>query len=374
MGGRRYRCGSCTSECVIYNSCGDRHCPSCSGAKRSDWLDSASELILDGVDYFQVVFTLPSELSRLALGNRREIYDLLFASAWAALSETIRAEQGYDPAALMVLHTWNQKLDAHAHVHAVVPGGGPSLNENDWRIALKDDDVSSAGRYLVDADDLRDTYRETFLVGLNRLNARGELKLDGEFEFLQDEAAWQSLLDELGSVTWVSYIQPPPGDCDTDHVLKYLARYLTGGPISGRRIVRADENEVTFLARAGAVSGGGSKQVPMKLSRTEFTRRWCQHILPRGYTKSRRFGGWSNPRRDEYLERCSKQLDAIDAALSADAMEFEVPTAESDDEASPDDTCTCPSCGGEMILQAVSDKPSWSEVMSSSARPPWYEG
>jgi len=335
-------------------------------------------LILDGVDYFQVVFTLPSELSRLALGNRSEIYDLLFASAWAALSETIRAEQGYDPAAMMVLHTWNQKLDAHAHVPAVVPGGGPklegcSLKGNDWRIALKDNDVSSAGRYLVDADELRSTYRDVFLKGLSRLHADGELKLDGEFEYLQDEAAWQALLDELQSVTWVSYIQPPPGDCDTEHVLKYLARYLTGGPISDSRIVHANEKEVTFLARAGVVPGGESKQVPITLSRTEFTRRWCQHILPRGYTKSRRFGGWSNPRRDEYLERCSKQLDAIDAALSADAMEFKVPTDQSDDEPSAEDTCTCPSCGGEMILQAAADKPSWSEVMSSSARPPWYE-
>ncbi len=63
-----------------------------SGAKRADWMDSSSRLILDGVDYFQVVFTLPHDLSRLALGNRRAIYDLLFASAWSALKQTIEAE------------------------------------------------------------------------------------------------------------------------------------------------------------------------------------------------------------------------------------------------------------------------------------------
>jgi len=67
-------------------------------------------LLLDGVNYFQVVFTLPSELSSLALGNRRKIYDLLFASAWSALKQTIGQEQGYDPAALLMLHTWNQQL------------------------------------------------------------------------------------------------------------------------------------------------------------------------------------------------------------------------------------------------------------------------
>ena len=98
---------------MLHNSCGDRHCPQCAGAKRADWIDSTKMLLLDGVDYFQVVFTLPSELSSLALGNRRKIDDLLFASAWSALKQTIGQEQGYDPAALLMLHTWNQQLEAH---------------------------------------------------------------------------------------------------------------------------------------------------------------------------------------------------------------------------------------------------------------------
>ncbi len=377
LGGRHYRCGGCASECVVYNSCGDRHCPTCSGARRSDWLDSASELILDGVDYFQVVFTLPSELSRLALGNRREIYDLLFASAWKALRQTVQDEQGYDPAALMVLHTWNQKLDAHGHVHAVVPGSGPSLNGYHWQVASRDNDASTVGRYLVDADDLRNAYREAFLSGLEDLHARDELKLEGDFAHLQDADAWQSLLDELRTVTWVSYIEPPPQGCDSDHVLKYLARYLTGGPISDSRIIAADDNEVTFLARAGTTSGGDSRQVPITLSRTEFTRRWSLHILPRGYTKTRRYGGWSNTRRDQYLERCSKQLAAFDAPLSSGATEFGPldPTESSDFSAdqSTDAAHSCIHCNGPMILQAIQDKPGWAHIMSSPHRPSWYE-
>lgn len=115
LGGRKYRCDGCERECVVYNSCGDRHCPQCAGAKRASWIDSAEQLLLEGVPYFQVVFTLPGALSSLALGNRRVIYDLLFQAAWAALKETIEVEQGYDPAALMVLHTWNQRLESNPH-------------------------------------------------------------------------------------------------------------------------------------------------------------------------------------------------------------------------------------------------------------------
>ncbi len=256
LGGHRYRCDDCEHECVVYNSCGDRHCPQCAGAKRADWIDSTKKLLLEGVNYFQVVFTLPSELSSLALGNRGKIYDLLFASAWSALKETIETEQGYDPAALMVLHTWNQQLDAHGHVHVVVPGGGPALDGSGWVSSQRRNSQYDNAQelYLVDAVDLRRQYRDHFLTGLTRLRERGELKLQDDFEYLQDDEQWQSFLLKLASTEWVSYIQPPPPQadgqpCSAEHVLKYLARYLTGGPISEGRIIAADQNEVTFWAR-----------------------------------------------------------------------------------------------------------------------------
>ena len=358
---------------MIYNSCGDRHCPTCSGAKRADWLDSTAELVLDGVDHFQVVFTLPSRLSSLALGNREAIYNLLFASAWSALRQVIESEQGYEPAAVMVLHTWNQKLEPHAHVHAVVPGGGPSLEGNRWRVAQRGGDPGSAGKYLVDAGQLRRVYREAFLEGLEKLWQRGELKLEGEYEPLQEPEAWQALVEELRECEWVSYIEPPPkGAGGAEDVLKYLARYLTGGPISDRRILSADEHEVTLLAREGKTAGGDSRQVPVRLSAVEFTRRWSLHVLPKGYTKTRRYGGWSNRRRDEYLERCARLLAETDAFLSPEATDFgPFPEASGDE---PSSSPVCPHCGGETILQEVVEKPSWSAVMDSPSRPGWYAG
>lgn len=338
-------------------------------------MDSAGRLILDGIDYFQVVFTLPGALSRLALGNRRAIYDLLFRSSWSALKQTIEAEQGYDPAALLVLHTWNQQLEAHGHVHAVVPGGGPALDGSGWRVSQREHDPASAGRYLVDADELRRGYRDEFLAGLDRLRSAGELKLDGEFAELQTDEGWKSWTDELRATNWVSYIKPPPGEaCRPEQVLKYLARYLTGGPISESRIVAADEQQVTFLAREGKTPGGEAKQVPITLPVVEFTRRWSLHVLPKGYTKTRRFGGWSNPRRDAYLEQSSKQLAAIDACLSPDAGEFGPFDDPADESLGQEGSCgPCPCCGGRMILQAVADKRRWSEIMDSDSRPPWYK-
>jgi hypothetical protein len=68
-------------------------------------LEKTRKLLLPGVNYFQVIFTLPDRFSPLILGNRRELYDLLFRSAWRSLDEVLRQEGKFHPAALMVLHT-----------------------------------------------------------------------------------------------------------------------------------------------------------------------------------------------------------------------------------------------------------------------------
>ena len=70
LGGRTYQCDRCGQVSEVFHSCGDRHCPICSGRKRYDFAQRAEQLILGSVTYFQVVFTLPAELSGLALANR----------------------------------------------------------------------------------------------------------------------------------------------------------------------------------------------------------------------------------------------------------------------------------------------------------------
>lgn len=361
LGARHYRCQDCQSECLVYNSCGDRHCPTCSGARRADWVEASERLLLDGVHYFQVVFTLPARLSSLALGNRRAIYNLLFQSAWRALSETIRAEQGYDPAALMVLHTWNQKLEAHGHVHAVVPAGGPALEGNRW--------VSTPANYLVAADVLRSAYRRHFLGGLQRLWQQGHLRLEGEYARLRNEAHWSEWLDWLRATEWVSYLEPPPCEgSDPATVIKYLGRYLTGGPISDSRIVAADEREVTFLAREGKKPGGEDRQVPLKLSTLEFARRWALHVLPAGFTKTRHYGGWSNRRRETYLEQCARLLDAAEAPLSDGAVKFDPSSWES---AADDVEPRCADCGGPLLLFQQDQRPAWRDLLLQQAFLQW---
>lgn len=79
---------------------------------------------------------MPDKLSSLALGNRREMFDLLFRSARRALKLVIEDEQQFEAAASMILHSWKQHPESHIHLHAFVPSGGPSLTTHgEWTTA-----------------------------------------------------------------------------------------------------------------------------------------------------------------------------------------------------------------------------------------------
>ena len=340
-------------------------------------------MILPGVIYYQVVFTLPSDLSELALANRESIADLLFLSASKAIRKTVRTQQDYDPASMMVLHTWNQRLQPHWHVHALVPGGGPSLTGDHWKSAeAPPGATNSDGYYLVDAISLRESFRKAAISHLKRLYKNDKLKLGGKFAFLQDSQAWKTFCDGLSELEWVSFIQPPPTkSCSAEQVVRYLTRYLTGGPISDSRIVAADDEHVTFMAREGKQTGGEREQVPVTLETIEFVRRWCEHIQPEQLTKTRYFGGWCSRKRTQYQASCRELLglsvDAETDQAEADQSEECLESADTVSPAGPDDESSleCPACESRSLrLVRSTAKPSWSTVLTHfDARcPSWY--
>ena len=192
LGASWHWCAECNTGIRIPNSCGDRHCPQCRGAQRVTWVDTMQPLLLPGVDMFQVVFTIPETLSSLTLGNRREMFRLLFHAAWQSLKTVLEKEQQFEAAAAMVLHTWNQHLESHVHLHAVVPGGGPSLkNAEQWKSATPPPHERQDRWWLVDAEDLRADFRKRFLAGLRRLHAHEQLRLDGDWAYLRDSESFE---------------------------------------------------------------------------------------------------------------------------------------------------------------------------------------
>lgn len=364
LGGHTYVCPPCGSGCQVYNSCGDRHCPLCAGARRADWMEKTRELILPGVNYFQVVFTLPDRLSRLILANRRALYALLFRSAWQALRHELR-KQGIEPAAVLVLHTWNQELGHHPHIHALVPGAGPSANHDNDPCWIETRDVGFPRRrepFLVDVEQLGHTFRERFVRGLGTLLRQGSLRLPDEWSQLHETRVRREWLKALRQSPWNVFISGPPrGRSDPEQVLKYLTRYLTGGPISDSRIVSERQDHITFVARSKDKSRG-QPPVAHTLPGLEFVRRWSLHILPKGLTRCRRYGGYHGRHCAEYLETCRR-------LLGAQAAEEQFPKG-TQPETGADRNPRCPRCELPMVSLERTVRPSWQEVFQGSAQRP----
>ncbi|HVH72350.1 MAG TPA: transposase zinc-binding domain-containing protein [Candidatus Dormibacteraeota bacterium] len=101
---------------MSYNSCRNRHCPKCQTAARDRWVAARQKELLP-TRYVHVVFTLPPQLARLALQNKKLIYGLLLGASAETLLEVARDPRhlGAEIGFFSVLHTWSQKLSLNPH-------------------------------------------------------------------------------------------------------------------------------------------------------------------------------------------------------------------------------------------------------------------
>ncbi|HKA20228.1 MAG TPA: IS91 family transposase [Blastocatellia bacterium] len=296
LGGHVEQCTKCGHQQMSYNSCRNRHCPKCRAAARKEWMqERAAELL--PVEYFHVVFTLPEQLSALALQNKRVIYGLLFRAASQTLLEIAADPRRLGAAIgfLAVLHTWGQTLQHHPHLHCVIPGGGLSLDRSRW--------VGCRKGFFLPVKVLSRLFRGKFVAYLRAANERGRLAFHGQSKHLGEATHFADLLDKVGKLEWVVYAKPPFGG--PVQVLKYLARYTHRVAISNQRLIALSEGQVTFRWKDYA-DGNAVKE--MTLDVREFTRRFLLHILPRGFVRIRHYGFLANRSRSERLDCCRKLL------------------------------------------------------------------
>jgi hypothetical protein len=336
LGGHVLECPECGYQQIAYNSCGNRHCPTCQATAAARWMEARAAELLP-VPYFHLVFTLPDALDPIALANPRVVYDLLLRSAAETVLEVAANPDhlGARTGVLAVLHTWGQTLQFHPHVHCVVPGGGLSSDRTCW--------VGSRPHFFLPVRVLSRVFRGKFLAGLRAAHTGGRIHVTGRSP---DETAaeFERLVSAAAGTDWVVYAKPPFGG--PEQVLKYLARYTHRVAISNRRLLDFEDGFVRF--RYKDYAHGNRKRV-LKLSACEFVRRFLQHVLATGFVRIRHYGILSNCRRQEDLACCRQLLDSAAAAESEPQETSNIPEGPT----SVTPTRVCPNCGaGRMIVIA----------------------
>ena len=329
LGGHLDECTRCGHRAISYNSCRNRHCPKCQTSARERWIAARQRELLP-TRYVHVVFTLPRELAPLALQNKKVIYDLLFRASAETLLEVARDPKhlGAEIGFFSVLHTWNQKLGLHPHVHCVVPAGGLSPDRRRW--------IKPRYAFFLPVKVLSRVFRGKFVSALKRAFREERLRFQGSLTPLAQPKTFAAWLRPLFRKDWVVYSKRPFGG--PEYVLQYLGRYTHRVAISNHRLISFADDKVTFRWRDSAHH---NEQKLLTLSLDEFLRRFLLHLLPKRFVRIRNFGFLANRRRATSLPLCFQLLPSRSAPQTGqDCSTID----------GAKDLWRCPQCAGPMVI------------------------
>jgi len=339
---------SCSHGCgylaISYNSCRNRHCPKCQSLKQAKWLAARLERLLP-THYFHLVVTLPHELNPLARFNRELVFNLLFEAVSRALLqfalgyERLRAQIGFTA----VLHTWDQDLNFHPHLHLVVTGGGLSPEADRW--------IAARNGFLLPVRALSKIIRAKFMEGLKQAYQEG--RLEGRVQCLSDPVQFQRFTRKLTRKKWVVYAKGSFSASQTAY--HYLSRYTHRVAIANHCLVSLVEGKVIFRARDNSKPG---RQRLVTATAPEFIRRFLLHILPLRFVKIRHFGLMAPCNAKTKLEKARALINLQDPVATDDLTRQKVDTPrktktwqEMMQAVTGMDLTTCPQCGQGRLIR-----------------------
>ena len=289
LGANVSQCSDCGYIEYHNNSCRNRNCPNCQAVKKEVWVDKRRAEVINS-PYFHVVFTLPHELNPLIYYNQKLLYNLLHKCSSETLLELSSNKKylGATPGIIQVLHTWNQALDYHVHMHCIISGGGLTSDRKILR---------SKGNFFIPVHVLRDKFKGKYLFYLNQLYLSKSLYIPNTLERLNDISEWSTFRNSLYEKDWCPYIKETFNGLG--NAIEYLGRYTHKIAISNSRIISVSETNVTFSARA---LRKGDPRRTITLSNTEFIRRFLMHVLPSGFQKIRYYGFLNNRMKSHNLK------------------------------------------------------------------------
>jgi len=318
LGGQVYRCPDCEHVQYSYHSCRNRHCPKCQNENAQCWLEKQQDLLLP-VSYYLLTFTLPAGLNEVIRSHQSLIYDLLFKASAAATQQVAQDPRfiGGRIGMVGVLHTWGRNLAYHPHIHYLVPAGGLADDTQTWLPA-----------------------RQNFLLPVKALSKifRGKLH-----QALRQTNCYERIPAKVWQQKWVVHCEPVGSGLGA---LKYLAPYIFRVAISNNRILKLENDRVTFRYRDTQTQA----ERFCTLGAEDFMHRFLQHVLPKSFVKVRYYGLFS-PSLRKPLAILRQQLGHTTPTLS---LPPEHPDDNSHGDSPPTELASsahilrCPSCGRPM--------------------------
>lgn len=319
LGGSVLACNSCGSVHYVMHSCRNRHCPRCQGIDKELWIEDRKQDLLP-IKYYHVVFTVPHLLLELFRFNRKTMYNLLFDKSWETICHFAKDPKllGALPGAIAILHTWDQQLKYHPHIHYIIPAGGIDKNGH-WKTTKQN------GDFLFDVKQMSNKFSAIFAKKLRKLKQQGKIH-----KFVP-----RNLIPE----PWVVYAKQAFGSPHS--VVEYLGRYSHRVAISNARILKVTDTHVTFK---WCNRKDNYKSETQTITGVDFLKRFVEHIVPPHFRRIRHLGFLSARNKSKCLELLRKDLKVTFHKLKlsrAQVLEMKFGKR----------SClSCKDCGGELAL------------------------
>lgn len=286
LGGYVKQCNGCGKYVIGYCSCKNRHCPKCGAFEKAQWLAKTEQLLLP-THYFHVVFTIDHAINAVMWANKRVMYNWLFQAAWQVLQEFGRRYLRGEIGVTMVLHTWGQTMQQHAHLHCIVTGGALVLSGEAPRWQS-----SPSKRFLFPVVALSAEFRKIFCDGVEKLWQQKQLWAPTEEEMSRDSWNVPNILKGMRSQKWEVFIERPKKEIPPERLLDYLGKYIYRIAIANYRIKAIGKGKVAFdyyNNRKRDKDGQGQLERAV-LNADTFIKRFLQHLLPPRFQRVRHYG------------------------------------------------------------------------------------
>ncbi len=248
-------CSACEHSAYIPHSCGHRNCPNCQHHEGQRWIERQCQKLVPA-PYFMLTFTIAAQFRPLFFTHQRELYALFFQCVWNTLKTFSLNDDKLKglPGIICVLHTHSRALNFHPHIHVVMPAGAIEKKQRLWR--------KKSGDYIFNHIALAQVFRAKMLEGIKSL---------GFYLPKKHPPKWNVDCQSVGQ---------------GDKALIYLGRYLYRGVIREKDILACKDGNVTFRYHKSKTDQYQTRILPG----ADFLWLVIQHILPKGFRRSRDYG------------------------------------------------------------------------------------
>ena len=266
-----------------------RPCP-----RKSGWIKGVKTFWMPLTS--NVVFTVPQELNPLIYSNQQPLYDVMYHCVSATINELtedtkhLGAKVGY----ICVLHTWGSEMNYHPHIHVILLGGGLTP-KNQWR--------DKGEEFFLPIKVMSKLFRGKYMAELKSLYETKKLQFHGSSEKYHNHYAFKELLNICYEKDWVPHCKKTFNGAQS--VINYLGKYTHRIAISNHRIIRIDEDTVTYYVKDYREEG---KWKELTISGIEFIRRFLMHVPPRRFVRIRHYGLLCTRSKTRHLTLCRNLL------------------------------------------------------------------